>query len=448
MGSNKNQLGRVLKFAEIHIDSLIVNPSNDRHGPTPSEKDAISWLFRNKTKEMRNLASKIADAGRVYDSPLVVKEGDKFLVRDGNRRVTCLKLIHEPMNAPSGHQAFFTELKSRASGRLALTVQCQIEDNGPVVEQILETRHNGVQDGIGQVGWGPREKANHANRVSGRSDYAWSQRIEEYLVSEGHRDQALSIKRSTLDRLLKAKKSRERFGFDVDAKGKLKSTQSKEKTTALLLKLVEDMNKNELTLNELLKAEDREAYIDVIASKGLLPNSADAIGAKSPTENNTSQQEPSSQQTSTSKKRTSVIPRHVNYQFNWKSGQTKIHLAWEELQHKLLIARHPFAICVLLRALIELIVRDYQNKNDLVDKDSLVKNLRLINDHLLSANKIGKEQHKDAERIIVGSTKSNSIESLHRVLHSQSHMLNANELTTMWDCIEPLLLAILRESQK
>jgi predicted P-loop ATPase/GTPase len=70
-----------LKFLEIEIDELIVNPSNDRHGPTPSEEAAILWLFQNKPKEMEKLASKISAAGRVFDSPLVVPQGKKYLVK-------------------------------------------------------------------------------------------------------------------------------------------------------------------------------------------------------------------------------------------------------------------------------------------------------------------------------------------------------------------------------
>ena len=205
-----------MNFKDIKVRDLVVNPSNDRHGPMGSEEAAIAWLFNNKPNEMKKLAANIADADRVFDSPLVITDERQILVRDGNRRVTCLKLILNPGLAPVKYQDFFRALKAKVGTTLSETVNCQLETDLTTVEKIIETRHNGAQKGEGQLPWGTREKANHVNRVSGKSDYAWSQRIEEYLSAEGHTDQALKIKRSTLDRLLQAKKSRERFGFDVN----------------------------------------------------------------------------------------------------------------------------------------------------------------------------------------------------------------------------------------
>lgn len=440
-----------MKFDDINVSELVVNPSNDRHGPTGSESAAIAWLFANKSKEMRKLASKIAKAGRVYDSPLVVPEGRKYLVRDGNRRVTCVKLIHDPKSAPPDQQGFFKSLHDDAADKLSKSLSCQIESDMDEVELIIETRHNGVQDGEGQLPWGTREKANHANRVSGRSDYAWSQRIEDFLISNGHRDEALTIKRSTLDRLLSAKKHRDRLGLSEDNNGKLKSVQSNSATITLLLQLVDDMQSKQLTLNELLKAKNKIAYIDILSSKGLLPDSSTKAAPQAPKSKANKTKPISGIKTTTASKpniRDTLIPRHFNYQFDWTVGQNKINMAWEQLQYHLELEKHKFSVAVVLRTLIDLTVQNYQNKNSMRSKNSLVKDLKDINQKLLDDSLLDKHTHRDSLRIIEGGTSSDSIESLQRVLHSKSHVPSNDELVTMWDCLEPLLLAALKASQK
>ncbi len=439
-----------MKFKDINVSNLTVNPSNDRHGPTGSEEAAIIWLFANKSKEMRKLAAKIARVGRVFDSPLVVKDGDKYVVRDGNRRVTCVKLIHQPSQAPPEHQSFFASLNQEAGSRLSTSLTCQVEDNTDVVEQILETRHNGVQEGEGQLPWGTREKAIHANRVSGRSDYAWSQRIEDYLIAQGHHDEALTIKRSTLDRLLSARKHRERLGLSEDSKGRLTSAQSPENTTKLLLKLVEDMSEKRLTLNELLKAANKVAYIDMLDSKGLLPALQSAPispPAKKSAANKATSDTPVAKK-SLPTQRTTLIPRHVNYHFNWSQGQTKIHLAWEQLQYHLDLTKNKFAVAVVLRTLIDLTAQNFLNKNGMQSKNKLTRDLRHINQTLFDRGLLEKGLQRDALRIIEGGTSSDSIESLQRVLHSESHLPTKDDLTTMWDCLEPQLVASLKSCQR
>lgn len=119
--------------------------------------------------------------------------------------------------------------------------------------------------------------------------------------------------------------------------------------------------------------------------------------------------------------RTTLIPRHVNYQFNWSVGQNKINLAWEQLQHHLELEKHKFAVAVVFRTLIDLTAQNYQNKNGMKSKESLAKDLREINEKPLNETILDKVTHRDALRIIDGGTASNSIESLQRVLHSKSH---------------------------
>ena len=77
-----------MTIKSIPLKQLLVNRANDRHGELENETAAIAWLFSAKETHMRNLAKDIAEKGEIYELPLVAPEGERFVVFDGNRRVS------------------------------------------------------------------------------------------------------------------------------------------------------------------------------------------------------------------------------------------------------------------------------------------------------------------------------------------------------------------------
>ena len=440
-----------MDFKSIPIKSLVVNPNNDRHGPTASEEAAINWLFSNKPKEMRKLATRIANAKRVFDIPMVIHENGKYIVKDGNRRVTCIKLIHDPKLAPPNFQNFFVSLKEMCGIELATTLTCQIETDPKVADEIIGLRHNGTQEGAGQLTFGTREKANHANRTAGKSDYSWAQKVETYLTENGHREDAFLIKRSTLGKILDTKSRRKRLGLEEDAAGKLVSIHSKEETLKLLLKFVSDMETGDLTLKDLLTSQDKENYLDVLFSKGFVPvgDTQDKMnGNPDPQKPDVGKPRSKTSGRAPRALRDTLIPRKTNYDFNWTSGQTKIHFAWDQLQYHLNFAKNKFAVSVVFRVLLELTAKNYIDKRKLGKKGILAKDLKTVSESLCSGSTIDSRQHQDICRILDDKTSAISLENLQRVLHSSSQMPTNDDLVSMWDCLEPLIENALKSSQK
>ena len=91
-----------MPFQEIPISSLIVNPSNDRHGDIQTEENAVYWLFSEHGDKMMGLAKDLVAQREVFDAPLVIPNEGDFIVYDGNRRITCVKIlagiIEPPLN--------------------------------------------------------------------------------------------------------------------------------------------------------------------------------------------------------------------------------------------------------------------------------------------------------------------------------------------------------------
>src|ERR1700710_1810579 len=102
-----------MSYRQIPLETLLINRANDRHGELENETAAIAWLFHNFEQHMRNLTRDIVASGQVFEPPLVFPEDDKFVLFDGNRRTTCLKLLEKSRRAPTTElQDFFIEQRS------------------------------------------------------------------------------------------------------------------------------------------------------------------------------------------------------------------------------------------------------------------------------------------------------------------------------------------------
>ena len=167
----------------IALSSLLVNRANDRHGELENETAAFAWLFNNLEQRMKNLANDIVTQGEVYEPPLVRPEGDTFVVYDGNRRITCLKLLQNPRKAPTVElQEFFARLRSNWSGDFPDHIECQIEEDRDRIDDILYRRHTGSQSGVGQSNWDDRMKLNFINRTGKESGVNIAEEVEKILA--------------------------------------------------------------------------------------------------------------------------------------------------------------------------------------------------------------------------------------------------------------------------
>ncbi len=102
-----------MAIKKLALGALVVNRANDRHGELENETAAIAWLFNERETHMRNLTKDIVEQGEIYEYPLVSPDKSKFIVFDGNRRVTCLKLLDDPRRSPTTElQAFFRDQKA------------------------------------------------------------------------------------------------------------------------------------------------------------------------------------------------------------------------------------------------------------------------------------------------------------------------------------------------
>lgn len=213
----------VMSYRHIPLEFLAINRANDRHGELENETAAIAWLFNNFESHMKNLAKDIVGEGEIFEPPLVFPEDEKFVVYDGNRRVTCLKLLDKPKRAPTVElQEFFGEQRAKWNGNFPSALQCQIETDRDRIDDILFRRHTGTQSGVGQTTWDDRMKSNFINRTGMGGPFNVADEIEKRLSAAGMLPRK-KIPRSNMNRLFSTETLRNRVGFAVN-KGKFELT--------------------------------------------------------------------------------------------------------------------------------------------------------------------------------------------------------------------------------
>ncbi|WP_297565737.1 hypothetical protein [Nitratireductor sp.] len=426
------------------MKALVVNRANDRHGELENETAAIAWLFSTREAHMRNLTKDIVERGQIYELPLVSPDGSKFVVFDGNRRVTCLKLLEEPRRAPTTElQDFFREQRSKWKGKFSQEIHCQVEADKDRIDDILFRRHTGTQNGVGQSNWDDRMKATFVERTGKGGGLNVADEIEKRLAEANLLPTRRKIPRSTMNRLLSAEPFRNRLGFSA-SKGQFSFTHDESVSLAALARVADDLACRRLVLGDIWDVDGKRKYLNDLEHEGVLPTARDALskpkkGAAKPTQIKTKptvRARPSQRRT--------LIPQ-TDFGIVWPGRLQRHHQIWEELQFHLELGRHANAISVLFRVLLELSVENYLNQTGLAVNagDKLAARVLKVGKDMqtkgiLDQKQVGvlvKFQHSD---------KLVSADTLNRYVHSASFAPSPEHLASLWDSLAEFIVQCLK----
>ncbi len=424
-----------MKYRTISLSSLVVNRANDRHGELENETASIAWLFANREQHMRKLAKDIVEKGQIYEPPLISPNGENFVVYDGNRRVTCLKLLADPHRAPTVElQDFFRSLRAKWQVDFPDHIQCQVEPNRDRIDEILFRRHTGTQEGVGQSTWTDRMKANFVERTGKEAAVNVAEEVEKRLAASSLLPGCKKIPRSTMNRLLSAEVFRNRLGFSIN-KGQFEFIRKESVALAALARVASDLANQEIVLGDLWDVDDKSHYLDKLEAENILPTAADALPRIKPSsEAKRRAATPKPEPVGQPSRRTTLIP-HTSFAIAWAGRIQRHRSIWEELQFRLKLPEHPNAISVLFRVLLELSVDHYIGQTKLetiVGTESLAKKVLRVAEDLHFKGKIDKkylgvfQKMQNLDPLI-------SMDTLNRYVHSPNFAPSPDHLTALWD---------------
>lgn len=452
-----------MAYKKLALKALLVNSANDRHGELENETAAIGWLFTHHESAMLKLARDIAETGEIYEPPLVWPAGTNYVVFDGNRRVTCLKLISQPKRAPSLElQAFFKGLKANWKGVFPDRLDCHIEKDRERIDEILLRRHTGTRGGVGRNPWTDRMTATFVERTGKGGGVNIADEIERRLEAATMLP-ATKIPWSTANRLLSSEGLRNRVGISV-SRGKFQLTHPEPLVLPIIRRIAEDLANRTVVLGDLWDTEGKVTYLDRLETEGVLPlpqlpssyqlssaqprTSAGAGPRPVPstgTAGNHSAPPPTVESLPAKPiKRSTLIPQ-VNHALVWQAHMQRQRQIWDELQFKLKLDDHPNAISVLFRVLFELSIDNYISRNNLAGvtpNDSLKNKVKKVSVDLEAKRKID-GKYAGIIRKLESADGIFSVDTMNRYVHSPDFAPSPSHLTALWDQVSQLVVSCL-----
>lgn len=195
----------------LNIENIKLSLNNARLKEANDENEAIKNMCSNQGDKLYVLAADIIKHGlspfdtiAVYPS---VKEKGKYIVAEGNRRITSLKLLNNPEIIKSHDNSLYKKFK-KLSEQYDFSSDVKVlvfpNENDADLLHWIGLKHLGVQGGKGTDGWDATQKARYQKKISGKNQLLdfWSQLIDLSILSE---EQIKKITKTNWERLISSK---------------------------------------------------------------------------------------------------------------------------------------------------------------------------------------------------------------------------------------------------
>lgn len=469
----------------LAVKKLSLDIKNFRTVPQQDENAAIHPLITLDPDYFWALMDSLIDTGYLpTESIIVLKQGKSLVVKEGNRRIAALKLMHgfaplDDFDVPKAIKAKVLAL-TPAWKKSNEKVPCLVYEASEeaAADRVVALTH-GKRQKAGRLEWESVATARHNREKHGISEPGLDL-LEKYLT-KGKNLTALQAERwagkyflSVLDDAIK--KLASRLGFKSAAE--LAKAYPKITNKAGLDALMLDIGLENVGFKETRDAEFGSAYgmpppskstPASGASNGTTPSGTQPAagnggpgpisGGSSGTTNGTSgTSTPAGATTKTATKTTKAHgagdPKSVAVALRaFKprgKNREKLVTLLDELK-KLKISDHPHAFCYLLRSMFEIsakaFCKDHQAasgpstvKSDGSDR-SLVDVLRDIVDYLTN-NKKDKAKLKELQGAMTQLAKNDSIlsvTSMNQLVHNPKFLISAHDICLMFTNVFPLL---------
>ncbi len=447
------------KQADVKITNLVLDSENPRlpEGDR-SQAETIHAMLRAEGPKTLALAKSIAEEGlspmdRLLVTP-VPNDAKRFIVLEGNRRVTALKVLAEPaiaeaaLTSPQIRNVRKWSATYRARGEIE-TAPCVVFDTREEANPWIVRRHRGDQGGVGVVRWGATESARFDARRSGKRSPELQ--VLDFVSERGRldaetREKLRNVSITNLKRLIRDKHVRDSLGITFGKDGGVARLFPEGEVLKGLLRVVRDLAYNKVKVADIYTAAERKKYLGRFKTSER-PSAAKALPAQQPLmgdgTGNGASGDGARAGTRTPRPRSTLISSTCMCEVKG----AKLRNIYSELR-RLKLEEYPNAISVLLRVFLELSVDDVIEKaslmGDMQAKGSKLRDkITKVANHLASKGSLTERQAKAAKKEatdqhLIGG----NVTTLHEYVHNKEFAASPTDLRTAWDNLQPLFEAI------
>lgn len=269
-----------MKYKElvINIANLNMDKTNPRHPNLESQHEIIEWMTTGNEltgNKLYNLAKDILKHGiNPSEKVVITKENDDpdYIVMEGNRRITAVKLLNNPDAAPNEHwRKKFRGLASDGYEPIK-EISCIFYSNPEDAYHFIEIKHMGETNGAGTVPWGSEEKARHAKRVQIKNRNQKTLDLIDHIRSSDLYDQETkdaTMRRfpfTTLERLISDVEFRDFLGLGINIDGNITYTIDPEEAKKPISKIIKDFSSGNKNVRDVINKDKRKEYISEFSS--------------------------------------------------------------------------------------------------------------------------------------------------------------------------------------
>ena len=162
-----------MEYKSLRSSQILLDSRNPRlPDGTSNDREAINRLLSEGYSQLLALARDLADRGEgnPTELPIVIRDGTKYIVLEGNRRFAALKLLGDPKLADAaGHRAAFERIK-KTGKQPPKSLYCAIAADPNDADPWITLRHTGANDGVGVRVWSAEQNARHRQRMKAPVD--------------------------------------------------------------------------------------------------------------------------------------------------------------------------------------------------------------------------------------------------------------------------------------
>lgn len=435
----------------VDLSNLLVDSGNPRiSNDISSQREAITSIAKLQERKLIKLAEDIISYGVNPAEALMVMENpaqrEFFIVLEGNRRITALKILENPDIVKDVVQKnSFEKFKKLSEQYLedpVLGLNCLVFESRDDAHHWIELKHTGENEGAGVVPWGSPEIDRFRKRTGQKSQ---SEQILDFLETRGYisNSSRSATPVSSLKRLLSTPYVREKLGICIE-NGIVKTSLPEGEVAKGLKKVVIDLAEKNIRTGDIYHSQNRVDYIDRLKQSDLpdLSQSTNEIRQLEDTTPGIVKSKKTSAVNNPSlKNRKALIPSKG---FAINIGQTRINDIYHELR-KLNIEQFTNAVSVLFRVFLELSLDEYCGKYS-VQVNSLSRlsgKMNLVAEDLKQKGRLNDQQLKPVRRAAQkDSFLGGTLTTMNQYVHNPSFHPAPSDLIASWDSLQPFIIAM------
>lgn len=443
-----------MEIKEIPLGKLNVDLQNFRIGAFDTTREAYAAMIEEQGQNLVNLARSIVAEGLSPVDPIIVGEDPdnpgSYIVFEGNRRITSLKLLQTPgLAAGTKIDKEIAKLSKEYKARPIKKIAAAIAKDKDTALTWIERKHT-ADEGRGIVAWKAQAQARFEAYRSGT--YRPSKAVIDHLEKAGVLTKVtrarVAAKTTNIDRVFQMPYFRKTLGIEIDRDGSVTFADKDYKHgNALLVKMLKDLSG--ITVDHIKSAEQRRTFIEKYSSDAATPTEdTEDVSSESSPKPSRSNASKSAKSTHTADTRKTLAHTDREHRLSVQEQRlTKLYKECRELDTE----KFAHSASVLMRVFLELSAEYYlvRTKTPLPLKH---KGKRWSDFGVTLKEKIeaalgridpGKTaKFKSARTGVSDPGYLHSIDELHQFVHGLQAEIVPKEARTIWDRWYPLLDAI------